>query len=301
MQVASDAPKRPALRYHGSKWLLAPWVLSFVPKSHELYAIPYGGGAGTLLRKERSYLEMYNDLDGDVVNYFRVLRDDPDRLIRMIELTPYSYAEWQKSFEPDPDPMEAARRFYIRSYMSIAGPTAQWNTGWRRQKVLSRGANGDKKMTPAPISFMRTDHLYDIANRLRGVQIECAGALSVIERYDTPQTFFYLDPPYVMETRGRWREKAYRHEMSDGDHEALAGVLIRINGMAVISGYACKLYKRLYERRGWRRVDRKSRVNGPGHAIESLWLSPRTVEALEVEKEKSERESLPLLAYGGSL
>lgn len=301
MQVASDAPKRPALRYHGSKWLLAPWVLSFVPESHELYALPFGGGAGTLLRKERSYLEMYNDLDGEVVNYFRVLRDDPDRLIRLIELTPYSKSEWEKSFEPDLDSIEAARRFYIRSYMSIAGPTAQWNPGWRRQKVLSRGADGDKKMTPAPISFMRTGHLYEIADRLRGVQIECDDALSVIERYDTAETFFYLDPPYVADTRGRWQEKAYRHEMSDGDHGQLAELLMGICGMAIVSGYACELYAQLYEQRGWRRVDRKSRVNGPGHAVESLWISPRTAAVLAQERHEREREAYPLLAFADQI
>lgn len=257
------------------------------------------GGANTLLRKERSLLEVYNDLDGDVVNYFTVLRDDPDLLIESIELTPFAKTEWELSYQPSDCPIERARRFYVRAHMSISGPTAQWNTGWRRQKVISRGSNGQKKMTPAAISFMRTDHLYQVAERLRGVQIECDKATAVIERYDSPETFFYLDPPYVFETRGRWRDHAYLHEMSDDEHEELAELVNELNGMAIISGYACPLYADLYESRGWQRIDKETRINGPGHAIESLWISPRTMDMLEQERREREverRNLWPLLA-----
>jgi DNA adenine methylase len=115
--------------------------------------------------------------------------------------------------------------------------------------------------------------LYEIAERLRGVQIECDDALVVIERYDSPQTFFYCDPPYPAETRGRWKTHAYAHEMTGDQHRELAYVLANITGMALISGYRCELYDELYA--GWRRADRVARVNGPGSAIESLWISPR--------------------------
>lgn len=263
-------PGRPALRYHGAKWRLAKWIIGHFP-DHECYVEPYGGSAAVLLQKARSWLEIYNDKDQQVVNFFRVLREQPDDLVKVIELTPFSKVEWEMSLDEDPDPVEAARRFYIRSYMSIAGPTAQWRTGWRRQKVMTK-VNDRRKMMPAAMSFMRVDHLYDVADRLRGVQIECDEGFAVIKRYDSPETLFYLDPPYPSSTRGRWKKTAYAHEMIDEQHRKLATVLHSIKGMAAISGYNCELYDGLYG--DWQRKDKMTRRNGPGHAKESLWLSP---------------------------
>ncbi len=280
----SDKADRPALRYHGSKYALSGWIIGHFPR-HECYVEPYGGGAGVLLQKSRSWLEVYNDLDQQVVNFFRVLREQPDDLVRQIELTPYAKVEWELSYSDAAEPLEQARRFYVRSYMNIAGATSQWRSGWRRQKVVTK-QNGKRRMTPAPISFMRVDHLYAIANRLKGVQIECDQARAVIERYDTPETLFYLDPPYPSSTRGRWKKTAYAHEMSDEEHRELAGTLQGIAGMAIISGYRCELYDNLYP--DWTRVERNVRVNGAGHAIESLWLSPAV-----------EKNRLPLFALGG--
>lgn len=266
-------PKRPALRYHGSKWRIAKWIIGYFPP-HECYVEPFGGGAAILLRKPRSWLEIYNDKDNQVVNFFRVLREQSDALIGAIEFTPFAKAEWELSFLNDPDPVEQARRFYVRAYMSIAGPTAQWSTGWRRQKVITK-QNGKKRMTPAAISFMKVDHLYEITERLKGVQIECDDALAVIQRYDSPETLFYLDPPYPSSTRGRWKRHGYTHEMTDGQHGELSTVLHNIEGMAVISGYRCGLYDNLYA--DWQRVDKRVRTNAArGDATESLWISPNS-------------------------
>jgi DNA adenine methylase len=278
----SITPSAPALRYHGAKWQLAAWILRNFPP-HECYVEPFGGSAAVLLQKPRSWLEVYNDLSHELCNFFRVLREQPETLIHRIEFTPYAFEEWRLSYEDDPDPVERARRFYVRAYMAIAGPTAQWNTGWRRQKVITRQRNL-KRMTPAAIIFMRTEHLYEVAQRLRGVQIECDKAAVVIARYDSPVTLFYVDPPYPAATRGRWSTTAYEFELDDAAHEALAGQLHQVAGMAVISGYRCELYDRIYA--DWRRLDITARVNGPGSAVESLWLSPKTVHAL--------RDALPL-------
>lgn len=266
------APSRPALRYHGAKWRLAPWILSHMP-AHEVYVEPFGGSAAVLLRKSRSLIEVYNDLDGEVVNFFRVMRDCPGRLIEQIRWTPFAHAEWQLAFEPDGDPLEAARRFFIRSYMSIAGPTAQWGTGWRRQTTYSRGANGNNSMTPAAVSFAKVEHLYQVGERLRGVIIEEMPALEVIERYDGPEALFYLDPPYVPQTRSKWAGHAYREEMDEAGHAQLLERVHSIEGMALISGYRCTLYDE--QLADWRRVDKTARVNGQSNAVESLWISPR--------------------------
>lgn len=269
-----EKPGAPALRYHGAKWLLADWIIGHFPP-HDCYVEPFGGSAAVLLQKQRSCLEVYNDLAGDLVTFFRVLRDQPEALIRRIELTPYAIEEWRAALIDEPvSDIERARQFYIRSYMSLAGPTAQWKTGWRRQKMITR-QNGQRRMTPAAIVFMRIEHLYEVADRLRGVQIDQAVAGEIIERYDSAETLIYLDPPYPAEVRGRWAKTAYQFEMEDGDHEALARQLHDVAGMALISGYRCDLYDRLYA--DWKRVDKSVRVNGPGHAVESLWISPGAV------------------------
>lgn len=261
---------RPALRYHGAKWKLAKWIVGHLP-AHRVYVEPYGGSAAVLLNKPRSWLEVYNDLDHQVVGFFRTLREQPEALIRAIELTPYAKEEWEIAHEESADPVERARRFYVMAYQNIAGPTAQWSSGWRRQKAVTT-ENGVRRMTPAAISFADVDHLWEIADRLRGVQIECDEALAVIERYDAEETLFYVDPPYVASTRGRWAKTAYRHEMTDREHCELARALRGVNGMVVLSGYDCELYAELYG--DWVRVSRETRTNSAGSATEMLWLSP---------------------------
>jgi len=265
-------PARPALRYHGSKWRLAPWIIDYIPP-HEIYVEAYGGGGAVLLRKPRSWLEVYNDLACEVANYFQMLRDRPDELIHAIRWTPYSAVEWERAREDDPDPLESARRFYVRSFQGIAGPTAQWRTGWRRQKVITKDRNNAKKMTPASRSFASIDHLYAIAERLRGVQIDCEPALQIIERYDSPQALFYLDPPYPAATRSCGKKHAYTHEMTDEQHRELARAVHSVQGMVLISGYQCDLYSEMYA--DWTRVERESRTNSQYNtAMESLWISP---------------------------
>lgn len=279
MMVSPLAPTRPALRYHGGKWRLAPWIIRQFPAGHDVYVEPFAGSASVLFRKERSPIEVLNDLDGDVVNFFRVLREQKNALINAISLTPFAVEEWKLSMEPSHDPIEKARRFYVRCYMNRAGGTAQWLSGWRRQKVFTRELNGAANMGSAAVSFAKTEHLYDVADRLRGVFIESIEAIEVIQRYDTPRTLFYLDPPYVHETRSKWAGKSYRHEMTDDQHRELLVLLNGINGMAIISGYDCELYNDLLGATGWIRKENEVRVNatgpdGTGRNVEVLWISP---------------------------
>lgn len=289
MQVAADAPARPALRYHGSKFRMAPWIISSIPEDHDVYVEVYGGSAAVLLQKPRSPIEVYNDLDREVVSYFRMLRERPDEMVRALTLTPFAHAEQQVSFEPTDDPLEAARRFYVRSYLTISGPTAQWNSGWRRQKMMSHGRNGKSSMKTAAASFMELDHLYEIAERMRGVIIEEMDALNLIRLYDQPRTVFYVDPPYVLSARSRWGGKAYQHEMEDDDHREMAAVLHQCEGMVILSGYDCDLYQELFG--NWMRLDRDFRTNGNAvdMATESLWLNPAAVAARD-------NSDLPLFA-----
>ena len=278
MDVARDAPKRPIMRYHGGKWKLAAWIISAFPE-HRIYVEPFGGAASVLLRKARSYAEVYNDLDGEIVNLFRVLRNAAQarELVRCVRFTPYSREEFETSYLLDGDPIEQARRTLFRSAagFSTAGANAsKWRTGFRGN-VTRSGSTPAKDWANIPAI------LEQVAERLRGVVIENDSALNVIARYDTPDTLFYLDPPYPFDTRnGRWAGNCYHHEMTDEQHRELAGVALGVQGMVIMSGYSCDLYDALYS--GWKRLDRDTYADHALDRIESLWLSPRTVEALQM-------------------
>lgn len=259
----------PPLRYHGGKWRLATWIIEQFPP-HVCYVEPFCGGASVLFRKPPSVIEVINDLSLDIVTFFDVLRTNPEGLIRAIELTPHSREIHRLAYQPTPDPLEKALRFYIRCWQSFGTGEGKF-TGWRFQRDNQRGAL-------IVDDWNRTEQLWAAARRLKGVSIEHDNALTVIRRYDTPKTLFYVDPPYVLETRYTTRrgDKGYQHEMTDADHRALAQILHTVQGMVILSGYDCPLYQELYP--GWKRLEKPTTTNGNGYAIESLWLSPRTLE-----------------------
>lgn len=277
MYVAIDAPKRPALRYYGGKWNLAPWIISFFPP-HLNYVEPCGGAASVLLQKPRSGLETYNDLDGNVVNFFKVLRDTPEALIGKLKLTPWSRVEFETSWKHTrhDDPVEWARRFAVFSWMALFPAIAHDSPGCR---MLKTG-------TFVGCSNVATEYdkiLRPITERLAGVQVESVDYKKAIIEYDNPSSLIYFDPPYPASQRdigdlnGR---TCYAYEMTDGHHAEAADLLDRCQGYVVISGYACPLYADLYERHGWQRHDKVAQTNSGGKRVESVWLSPRTAEAL---------------------
>jgi DNA adenine methylase len=201
---------------------------------------PYGGGASVLLRKPPSRLEVYNDIDEEVVHFFRILRERTEEFVRAVQLTPFSREEVGLAYQPTDNPLERARRFYVRAWQARGGPRGQWKTGWRYQITNSRG----KRNTD---DWNDTSHLWGIVERLRQVQFEQDDALRTIWRYDNPTTLFYIDPPYPADTRSvRWRHKAYQHEMGTEDHTALAVALHQLKGMAIVSSYRSPLYDELY-------------------------------------------------------
>lgn len=256
------------LRYHGGKWILAPWIIAHFPP-HRIYIEPYGGAGSVLLRKPRSYAEIYNDLDGEIVNVFRVARDRGDDLRRALELTPFARDEFLLSYEPSDDPLEQARRTIARSFMGFGSATVCG-------KVSGFRANSNRSgTTPAHDWRNYPDSLPAIIERLRGVVIEHRDAVEVIRQHDGPATLHYIDPPYHHDTRARGDKnsvKAYKHEMSDDQHRDLAAVLKNLQGMVVLSGYRCPLYDELYA--GWPRIDRAAHADGASDRVESLWLSP---------------------------
>lgn len=267
---------RPVLRWHGGKWLLAPWIISHFP-AHRVYVEPFGGAASVLIRKERSYAEVYNDLDDDVVNLFRVLRNEvqANKLLHDLRHTPFARTEFNDAYLPTACPVETARRLIIRSFMGFGsdGHNAVRPTGFR--------ANSNRSgTTPAHDWTNYTDPLEAIIARMAGVVIENRPAIEVMAQQDSPQTLHYVDPPYVWETRSKAHnssKKNYRHELSDDDHVKLLEVLLGLEGMVVLSGYATALYDGALN--GWRRVERTALADGARERTEVLWINPAAIDA----------------------
>lgn len=260
----SSIARRPLVRYHGGKWMLAPWIISHFPP-HRTYVEPFGGGGSVLLRKPRSYAEVYNDLDGEMVNLFTVARSQGEELAKLCELTPFARAEFLESYSSSSDPLEQARRTLARSFMGFgSASTSLRPTGFR--------ANSNRSgTTPAHDWMNYPDALRITIQRLRGIVIENRDALKCMQQHDSPETLHYADPPYVMSTRSDGRGD-YKHEMTDEDHRVLFDGLRQLKGVVVVSGYRSDLYDALYA--GWKRIDRAAHADGAAKRIESLWLSP---------------------------
>lgn len=279
------SPTRPILRYHGGKWRLAPWIIGHFP-SHRIYVEPFGGAGSVLLQKARTYSEVYNDLDGEVVNLFQVVRDRGDELARLIELTPFSRDEFNLAYQESPDPMERARRTMVKAFMGFgsAAVTQDSPSSPGAGFKPSTGFRSDTKRaftSPAHDWYNYPGAIPLLIARLRGVVIENRPATKLIATHDSPETLFYADPPYVHGTRDLRKHRtpqSYRFEMSDVDHADLAECLRACEGMVVLSGYPCELYDRLYE--GWQCVEKEAFADGARSRTECLWLNPACQAAL---------------------
>ena len=295
--------------YYGGKHVHSTWIISLLPTDCDHYVEPFCGAASVLLNKDPAPLETMNDLSGEVVEFFKVLRDRGDELIAKLELTPFARDELALANQPTDDPLERARRFYVRARQSINGlvvNTSSWryvikkcgrsnppvnfekqveklsnvanrlNPSWRYAAKKSGGRN------PPVVYENQISKLPAVIARLRRVQIENRPALEVIKRFDRPTTLFYCDPPYVHKTRVS--QNSFNYEMTNDDHEELADVLKACVGKIALSGYRCELYDKLYG--NWRRHDKQavssdstSRKSPP--RIESLWCN------YQIEKEKT--------------
>ena len=270
---------KPALRYHGAKFRLAKWVMQFFPP-HRCYVEPFGGAAGVLLQKQRAYAEVYNDLDGDVCNFFAVLRDKDarDQLMRACLQTPYARDEFESAYESTDDRIERARRLAVRAQMGFgsAGAT-KGKTGFR---IDTRRTYG----TSMHLWAEYPEAVKAAGMRLSGVLIENRPAIDIIRQHDAPDTLFFVDPPYMHGTRVLSGKKGYyQHEMSDADHEDLLSVLLDVKGCVVVTGYETDLYKRRL--RNWTLHTTKARISasrGGGLRIEHAWLNPACVAKLEL-------------------
>ncbi len=267
-------PKRPLIKYPGAKFKMAKLILPLIPLDHDSYTECFAGTASVLMAKSRSRMETINDTNKDLVNLIQVVRQHTKLLEVAIKLTLWCEDEWRLSFKPSDDPIERARRFYVRCWMSRR-PFSN-SPGFRRQYIVSRGKSGNHSpMVPAAKSFMNTAYLWEIADRLRGVAVESWDYKLFLSKYDNTRAVHLVDSPYLRSTRANTSSQAYESELwTEEGHRDMADVLHRLDGAVLLCGYQHPLYAELYEENGWERKDFDVRVDGDQTAVESIWLSP---------------------------
>lgn len=249
------------LRYPGAKNRIANWICSYIPE-HSVYLEPYAGSLAVLFNKSRSHIETVNDLNKDVVNFFRVLRDSPEELKQAIELTPFSRSEYEAAYEDTANLIEQARRFSVRCWMGF-GCSNLYRNGFK---------SGQQSNSPNPAKAWAgmPEILIQAAERLKGVQIENLPALELIKRYDTPDVFIYADPPYLHGTRKNY---LYKHEMEDAEHIRLLETLLKHPGKVILSGYDNELYNDLLS--GWRKESISTQAENGLKRTETIWMNYR--------------------------
>lgn len=262
--------KKIAFGWYGGKYSDLDFLLPHIPNDAMHFCDVFGGSTAVLLNMEPYKVETYNDIDSELVNFFETLRNQGSKLIKAIGLTPFSREELVNACTPQSglSKLERARRFYVRARQTRTGLAQTSSEGrWAHCVLTSRAG-----MSGAVSRWLGSvEGLSEIAQRLQRVQIENAPAIEVVQRYDTIDTVFYVDPPYVHSSRGD--SSAYGYEMSDSDHEQLSAVLNLAEGRVVLSGYRSDLYDSLYK--NWRREDAEERIC---HSVrqprqESVWMN----------------------------
>lgn len=261
--------KRPPLRYHGGKFRLAPWIIQKMPP-HKSYVEVFGGAAGVLLRKSRSRIEVYNDLDSQVFNFFKVLRDAEllRSLVALVSLTPFSREEFELAYIESPDPVESARRFVLRTFMGhgTSSMDPSDSNGFRSCDIRA-GKSYAREWLGVP------EAIQTAAERMLGVTIENLDFRKLIPKFDDPETLFYVDPPYPLSTRQNGG-KGYVHELTEEDHRQLIWFLKKCKAKVMISGYSCRLYDDGLS--DWRKEEKASAANGQRGSVprtENLWMN----------------------------
>lgn len=238
------------INWYGGKYYMAGKLNNIIPK-HKTYVEVFGGGAHLLFKKDKSDIEVYNDIDKGLYDFFSILRNPKkaEQLKVLLELSPHSREEFYYSrdtWRNETNEIERVRKWYVHLMQSFSG----FCKTWTHSKGTSR-----RGMSQATSKYLGNieKNLPDAVERLRTVQIENLDFANLIEKYDSEDTFFYLDPPYVHNTRKESAQFAYNHEMTDIQHEDLVDKLLHIKGKAILSGYDTDIYDKLIEN-GWKKM-----------------------------------------------
>lgn len=255
------------LKWPGVKWNIADEIIEIMPK-HKIYLEPFFGSGAIFFSKEACNTEILNDLDGEIVNLFKVIRDFPEKLSSAIEFTPYSRKEYQESYkrnEKDLDPIEMARQFLVRCNMARAG-MQYYSSSWRHAGPVlgaktKQRVTGDWNRVP--------ERILEAAKRLKDAEIENKNAFDLIAKYNKEDCLIYVDPPYLLSTR---RQRYYNIEMTEDDeHMKLLGLLKKHKGPVIISGYDSELYHDILN--GWNKKYIRTNAEQGKQRIEVLWFN----------------------------
>ncbi len=254
------------LKYAGSKWSSAKWIISYFPEGYEkmTYLEPYFGSGAVFFNKNRSAIETINDIDGRVVNLFKQIRERPEELARLIEFTPWARDEYRQSYIKSENPLEDARLFMVRCWQAIGTKTSDI-TGWSNN--IKPGDSGISRWHKLNESILQVAKRLS-NEKLQLVQIENQPAIKLIKRYNRGETILYLDPPYLLNTRSK---RIYEHEMTDEEHIELLQTILKFKGKVIISGYESDMYNLYLE--GWHREKRKVNTEMGGSATEVIWMN----------------------------
>ena len=248
------------LKYPGAKWKIADWVISHFPE-HKVYCEPFFGSGAVFFKKEPSYIETINDVDGNIVNLFRVCREQPEALARAMELTPFAREEFVDCYDMTVgDAVERARRTLVRYHQSF-GTTNSSKKSWRNVQTYG-GPRCATMWNYLP------ETIIECCQRLKDAQIENIDAIELIKRYNSPNTLLYCDPPYLQRLR---KKNMYAHEFSEERHVELLGVLKQSNSMVVLSGYDDELYNDTLK--GWRTAQKDTIAQMGLHRTEKIWMN----------------------------
>ena len=249
--------------YVGGKQTMADQIVSLMAP-HDHYVEPFFGGGSVLMAKPPSMMETVNDLDGDLVTFWRMLRDHPKDLAWVCAMTPHSRAEHRAAQDlTDCGDLEVARRVWV--YLTQGRGGRRTSTGWRYVVTNSTSAYG---LTDYLTSYL--ERMLDCAERLQRVSLECRDGLALISSYDAPGTCFYVDPPYLGSTRGR--NTLYAREMPNADeHARLLDALLACRGQVILSGYASPLYDEALTT--WERIEVGARDQASRDRVEVLWAN----------------------------
>lgn len=253
---------RMILKYPGSKWNISSDIINFIPK-HHTYTEPYFGSGAIFFTKQPSDIEMINDMDNNVCNLFQCIKEDSERLARLVMATPFSRNEYDLTFEREEiDPYNKSLRFLIQCWQGHGFRTNGYKVGWKND------VQGREKMYALWNWYRLPEWIIDIAERLRCVQIENRPAIEVIERFNYPNVFMYLDPPYILGTR---TGKQYKCEMTDNDHEELLKTILHSNAMIMISGYESEMYNDYLGK--WKKISFNANAEYGLKRIETIWMN----------------------------
>lgn len=247
------------LNYPGSKWKMADLIIDQMG-SHNTYVEPFFGSGAVFFNKSRVKVETINDIDGRIVNFFRVCRDYPEQLIAKVLLTPHSREEYLNSYQVSPDPIEDARRLMVRCWQAIGAKTSD-RTGWR--SIIDY--NGPDTANEWATVWMKIE---EVAYRLKGVQIEKQDAVKLLNRYNREDVLTYVDPPYLLKTR---TNRLYQHEYSNEDHMTLLELLRNFKGKVILSGYQSDMYDIALP--NWYKICHDSTAESGAKRLEVIWMN----------------------------